>query len=232
MPNNLIIHGGIYHPFAETSAMLAECLAQVGIHSTLTTDVEGALASLADYDLLTVNALRWRMLDHPKYEPFRAEFAMTLSDHGRGAIEAHVARGGGVLALHTACICFGEWPGWGEILGARWDWGRSFHPPEQRVEVRVLVPDHPLCLDIDGFTVEDEIFHHLAATAPLVPLLSARAAPDEPSQALFWARTHGAARVVYDALGHTVASLQHPSHQRLLQRSARWLCRMDAPCAP
>ncbi|MFM8354889.1 MAG: ThuA domain-containing protein [Gammaproteobacteria bacterium] len=231
MPTNLIIHGGIYHPFAETSAVLADALADVGIDSTLTRDVEGGLATLADYDLLTVNALRWRMLDHPKYEPFRAEFAMTLSAAGRRAIEAHVARGGGVLALHTACICFGEWAGWGEILGAHWDWGRSFHPPLQAVAVQVIQPDHALCQGIGDFTVEDEIFHHLAPTTALTPLLAARATTDSAPEPLFWARQHGTARVVYDALGHTLASLTHPSHRRLLQRSARWLCHLDDPCA-
>ena len=97
MRRNLIIHGGIYHPFASTSEVIAGILSDCDIETDMTTDVEAGLAALPDYDLLTVNALRWRMLDHPKYIPFRDRWAMTLSDPGRAAIEQHVARGGAVL---------------------------------------------------------------------------------------------------------------------------------------
>ena len=112
MRRNLIIHGGIYHPFAESAAALADALAECGIASDATEDVEGGLARLAagGYDLLTVHALRWRMLDHEKYAPFRAQYAMTLSAAGRAAIQGFVAAGGAVLALHTAAICFGMEP--------------------------------------------------------------------------------------------------------------------------
>lgn len=226
MRRNLVIHGGIYHPFAESAAALADALAECGIASESTEDVEGGLARLAagGYDLLTVHALRWRMLDHEKYAPFRAQYAMTLSDAGRAAIQGFVAAGGAVLALHTAAICFGEWPGWGEILGARWRWGQSFHPPEQRVHVHVEDGRHPITAGIADFEVDDEIFHDLERTAVLRPLLSARATPESAAQPLLWAREHGRGRVVYDALGHSADSIRHPVHRRILQQSARWLC--------
>jgi type 1 glutamine amidotransferase len=223
---NLVIHGGIYHPFAEAAGELAAALDECGIASELTDDVEGGLARLAagNYDMLTVYALRWRMLDDPKYAPFRAEYAMSLSEAGRNAISGFVARGGSVLALHTATICFGDWPGWGAILGARWKWGQSFHPPEQNVRVHVTDFAHPVTEGLTDFAVDDEIFHDLEPTETLRPLLSARAAPDAPIQPLCWARETGPSRVVYDALGHSATSIRHPSHRRLLQQAARWLC--------
>jgi type 1 glutamine amidotransferase len=226
MRRNLVIHGGIYHPFAESAAALAAALLDCGIESELTDDVEGGLARLAagGYDQLTVYALRWRMLDHEKYAPFRSQYAMTLSEPGRDAIEGFVTGGGALLALHTATICFGEWPGWGEILGARWRWGQSFHPPEQRVHVHVEDGRHPITTGIADFEVDDEIFHDLEPTARWQPLLSARATPESAAQPLLWAREHGAGRVVYDALGHSADSIRHPMHRRILQQSARWLC--------
>ena len=173
--------------------------------------------------MLTVYALRWRMLDHEKYAPFRAEYAMSVSEAGRAALQAFVEEGGALLALHTASICFDDWPGWGEVLGARWRWGQSFHPPPQQAQVHVADAEHPICAGLSDFALEDEVFHDLEHTAANHPLLSASAGPDGRPQPVLWARRHGAGRVVYDALGHTVSSLQHPCHRRLLQQATQWL---------
>jgi hypothetical protein len=85
MARNLIISGGIYHPFDETSAALAGLLEPHGIESTITEDIEGGLATLKDYDLVTLNCIRWRMIQNEKYVPFRDEWAMELSQTGRDA---------------------------------------------------------------------------------------------------------------------------------------------------
>lgn len=234
MARNLILHGGIYHDFAAGAQAIAEALAPLGIRSETETDVERAFARLdaGGIDLLTVYALRWRMLDHEKYEPFRAEYAMSVSPEGRRALEDFVRGGGALLALHTASICFDDWPGWGEVLGARWRWGQSFHPPAQSVRVHVEDADHPVCTGLADFEVEDEIFHDLEPTDAIHALLSARATPGGAPQPMLWARHHGAGRVVYDALGHTVSSISHPSHCRLLQQSAVWLLPATAGGSP
>ncbi|MGA1677746.1 MAG: ThuA domain-containing protein, partial [Pseudomonadales bacterium] len=134
---------------------------------------------------------------------------------------------GALLGLHTAAICFGDWPGWGDILGGRWAWGRSFHPPEQQVEVRVAQGAHSICAGIEDFVVTDEIFHHLEPTAAWHALLTARATPDGAEQSLCWTHEWGAGRVFYDALGHTKSSLLNRSHRQLLAQATRWLLRMD-----
>ena len=61
--------------------------------------------------------------------------AFSLSAAGRTAIDEWHAAGRPILALHTGVICFDDWPGWGELLGGRWDWNRSSHPPLGRVGV-------------------------------------------------------------------------------------------------
>jgi hypothetical protein len=61
---NLIVSGGVGHPFADTSDLLAALLDDAGITSEIVTDVDAALASLGrpgGPGLLTLNALRWRM---------------------------------------------------------------------------------------------------------------------------------------------------------------------------
>ncbi len=61
---NLILTGGIGHPFADAAPALESILAEAGVASTVTDDIEGGLETLEQggFDLLTVYALRWRML--------------------------------------------------------------------------------------------------------------------------------------------------------------------------
>jgi hypothetical protein len=61
---NLILTGGIGHPFADSAAALAECLADVCFRSDVTEDIEAGLETLAsgEYRLATLYALRWSML--------------------------------------------------------------------------------------------------------------------------------------------------------------------------
>lgn len=229
MARNLIITGGIYHPFETAAPALAKLLEPHGVASTVTDDVEAGLASLAraNYDLLTVYALRWRMLGDEKYTPFRARWALSLSAAGRAAIAGHVARGGGLFGLHTASICFDDWPDWRDILGGVWIRGQSGHPPHGRAEVRMLGVDHPLTRSLGDFALDDEVYGNLSLAPGITPLMEAAAA-DGHWQPMLWARQVGPGRVVYDALGHDGASLDHPTHRRIIARAALWaLARPD-----
>ena len=80
--SNLILTGGINHDFVTASNALAEELIKSNIHSEVYSDLPAGLAELdhRSFDLLTVFALRWRMLDDQKYEPFRAEWAYEIKD--------------------------------------------------------------------------------------------------------------------------------------------------------
>ncbi len=91
---------------------------------------------------LVVDALWWTMRDD-RYERWRAEWAYATTPALRAAVERFVADGGGLLALHTASICFDDWPEWGRIVGGAWDWARSSHPPCGVVSPRVIA-DHPV----------------------------------------------------------------------------------------
>ncbi len=229
MNKNLIISGGIFHPFDETSAALAGLFDGLDIRSTITTDLEDALASLGQYDLVTVNCLRWRMIQHDKYIPFREEWAMELSDEGRAALENHVTSGGGLLGLHTASICFDTWPGWKDLLGVAWNWEKSFHPDISDIQVGVAADAHPIVAGLEDFALHDEIYHYLtpAGDAPALLFATAGDGADDGVQPLMWARQVGAGRAVYDSLGHDAASINHPTHARILRRSALWALGRD-----
>lgn len=219
---NLILSGGVAHPFAATSARLAELLAEVGISSTVTEEVDQGLRSLrnAEVDLVTVNALRWRM-QVDRYAHLREEHALSLSDEARRALSEYVHGGGALLAMHTAAICFDDWPEWRGIVGGVWDWERSFHPPLGEIQVDVADEGDPLVAGIDPFRIVDEAYGFLSEEPDIKPLLvSSHSGRSHP---LLWAREVGRGRVVYDALGHDERSLAHPSHREVLRRSAQWL---------
>lgn len=218
---NLIITGGISHPFAAASARLNAMLTEHGIASETTEDVEAGLARVSQggIDLLTIYALRWSMTQHEKYAPNRARWAFALSADGRAAIEAHLARGGGLLGLHTASICFDDWPQWGRLLGGAWVWGRSSHPPHGPVEVRLDARDHPLLHGLEDFALRDEVYGDLELQPGTVPLAHARATGGS-WHPILWEHRIGPGRVVYDALGHDVASLSHPIHHQIVVRAA------------
>ena len=107
---NLILTGGIFHPFDEAASALDQLLIQEGFDSEITQDIEDGLKKLDQdrYDLLTVYTLRWSMQTGEKYEPYRDQWALILSETGRQAIWKFLERGGGILALHTAAICFDD----------------------------------------------------------------------------------------------------------------------------
>jgi hypothetical protein len=218
----LVLTGGPgNHPFATTSKLLAEAIAEGGLTPTVTDDIEAGLAELDGCRLLAVNALRWRMLDD-RYAADRDAWAFTLSDAGREAIERFMAGGGLLLASHTAPICFDGWDAWGDIVGASWVWGTSSHPELGPAQVRVAGGSHPI---VDGipehFEVIDEVYSRMDLRPDVEPLAWGRAYDED--QPLLWAREAAGGRVVYDALGHDERSLTHPAHARILRQAVAWL---------
>lgn len=219
---NLLLTGGYFHSFDETAPLLAEELAAGGVESEITDDLDEGLARLADgpaYDLVTVYALRWRML-HPRFADDRDEWAFWLSEEGRWALRDHLVRGGGLLAVHTAAICFDDWPEWPEIVGAAWNWERSTHPPPRPLRIDVATDEHPIVAGIEGFEVEDEVYSFLDWQPDAVPLMTSTYR--DVAQPLLAAREVRGGRVVYDALGHGKPSIGEPTHATILRRAALW----------
>ncbi len=228
---NLILSGGPTHAFAVTSAAVVGLLSSEGVDSTVVDDPHEAIERLADpgrtWDLVTVNALRWSM-GADRYAALREEWACTLDVAEAEVLVGHVRRGGGLLALHTAVICFDTQPAWRDLVGAAWDWDRSSHPPLGEVDVTVTDAGdrHPLTAGIGSFAIPDEAYGFLDEEPDITPLLTAaHGGRDHP---LLWAREVGAGRVVTDLLGHDESSFSHPTHAEILRRASRWAVRTGA----
>lgn len=226
---NLVVSGGPGHEFDVTSSALASLFDEQGIASTIVTDPHDAVAILRDaeagtgapVDLLTINALRWRM-DQDRYADQRGAHAVALEPEDLAAVDRFVRRDGGLLALHTAVISFDADPTWHALCGASWRWDRSSHPPFGPVEVDVTDAGriHEITHGIGRFIVEDEAYGFLDEVDGLQPLLvSSHGGRAHP---LLWARSVGGGRVVTDLLGHGVESIEHPVHRTILARAAIW----------
>lgn len=233
MPSNLVISGGPGHDFAGTTAALVEALDEVGVRSSVFEDPHEAFAALVTpgiaWDLVTVNALWWRM-DVDRYAAQRSRWAFQARDDELDALLAHVTTGGGLLACHTAVICFDGDPRWAACTGATWNWERSSHPPlgPTMVEPTEAGRRHPIARGLDAFTTTDEVYGHLDALGDVVPLLTSH--HDGVHHPLLWARTVGAGRAVTNLLGHDRGAVAHPAHRTIVQRAACWAT--DATTTP
>jgi type 1 glutamine amidotransferase len=227
----VVLSGGLTHDFPATTACLEALLDEAGfdvdVH-TGTAGVDSSLEALPGAALLVVNALRWSMTGPgtpDRYRERAAEEGASPSPAAREALAAHLAGGGGVLGMHTASICFDDWPEWGDALGGHWEWGHSHHPP-LGPEVAVTVGSaHPLVDGVDDFTIVDEVYGDLRTREVTGLLHAATPGTDGPARPLLWAREHGGGRVVYDALGHHPPSYEVPAHREIVRRALRWTTR-------
>lgn len=218
---NVMLIGGIYHPFEEAAPVLAELFAELGIQSVITADVDEAVAELETADMFTLYALRWQMLNDEKYAPFLREWAFELSEAHADTIQDFVEDGGAMLGLHTASICFDTWYEFPRLLGGAWRWGETFHPPVGEVEVRTASA-HPATKDLDAFTLRDEVYHALAIETNSQVLLEGRV-PGGDWQPISWAHEVESGRVLYSALAHDKASLECAQHAQFLKQAVTWL---------
>jgi type 1 glutamine amidotransferase len=219
--DNVLVTGGWAHPYLQAGPALVQTLDEVGVRSTVVTDLDVAGTRIElGCDLVTVNACRFRMLDERYSSDQRSEFAAEAPARLRAAIEAHLAPGRPLLALHTAPICFDDWPDWGVLLGGRWVWGESYHPPVDTLRVRP-VGDHPIVAGVSPFTIVDERYSSLDVSNTVHILAVAES--DEGDHPVSWVHTVGSARVAVDLLGHDHRSYEARDHRLLLHRIVRWL---------
>jgi uncharacterized protein len=195
--------------------------AHLGYEPTVVDDPAHAVAPVvAGVDLVVVHTCRFLMLDARYTEAQRAEFRYHTPEPVRAALVSHVAAGRPLLALHTAPLCFDDWPEWAGLVGARWDWERSNHPPPGEFVVRPT--DHPVVAGLEPFTVIDELYRFVepAAGAEVVATAVDAEGVTHPTA---WLQHAGPARVAYDSLGHDERSLRNEAHRALLARLLAWL---------
>jgi uncharacterized protein len=218
VPDAVVVSGaGPYldpwHDFPATSGRLAAILRDLGLAVEVTEEVEDALAHPGSARLVVVN------IGNP-VDP-RPSDAMEAAAQG---LLDHLAAGGALLGVHSSA---GSLPGmrqWPDILGGRWVRGTSMHPPMDDFTVHVTDADHPVTHGMTDFPTHDERYSYLE-TRPDATILAEHEL-ESRSHPLVWVCEHGAGRVVYNALGHSVRGYESSGQIELLRRSVRWLTRM------
>lgn len=203
-----------WHPFADTSARLAELLRETGLEVEVSEDVDARMAGLTteDPDLLVLNLGDPALTGSPD-EP--------AERRGRDGLLAYLARGRPLLVSHVTSTSLRGIPEWEGILGAVWVRGTSFHPDYGLARIHVHPEVHEIATGLRDFAVEDERYTDLRVQPDVVALAShTHEGREHP---LVWARTYGGARIVYDALGHDTASYEAETHREILRRAVRWL---------
>ena len=247
MARVLVASGGptYAHDHGATAVTITSLLTAAG-HDVVTTtshfrQLPDALRSY-DPDVIVMHALWWRMLAD-RYADIRDEWAYESTPSVRKALGEFVQNGGGLVALHTATICFDDWPGWGEIVGGHWNWDRSFHPllGPVRVEVGgvevggVVVGDgeaeHEITAGLRAYETVDEVYAHLDLQPGIVPLAYG-VHPDGSRHPVLWARTFGSGRVAHFGLGHDSASLTNETTAQILRRCVTWAVRSSEASLP
>jgi hypothetical protein len=209
MSRVLIFSGGgdyvdPWHPFAETSARVAEILRAAGHEVTVVDTLTALQTGLADADVLVVNAG-----GGPEPHPRDAELA--------GILQAY---DGPLVALHVASTLLPEFEMWEHALGGRWVRGQSMHPPRGPLALRA-VSRHPIVDALDSSETYDEGYSWLRI-APSSEVLLVHDL-EGGSQGMCWIAEVDGRRVAYDGLGHDLEAYEAPVAVALLERLVTWV---------
>ena len=203
-----------WHPYTRTSPLLAEILEADGWDAVIDHDVDHALAHLEGTDLLVVNA----------GDPWRDGGEKGSAAGADEGLEAAIARGIGIVAIHAALSSLRDYPRWREAIGGEWDPSTSWHPEISDFVLRTTDTHHPVTRGMPPVEVYDERYSDLVVDDG-VRVLGVHDL-DDVAHPVVWAR-ETPTRAVVSALGHDERTYASTSHRELLRRAARWAARID-----
>jgi len=221
LEHQVILSGGINHVFEESSSVLETLGRSHGFisHHVRHPDQAFELLKTEAIKLFTVNALFWEMHGE-KYDPHREQWYFAISDQQQEILQTFVSRGGRLLGLHTASICFSNCPDWSNHLGGHWEWTASFHPPPEPLEITPTPEGERMGLK--AFTTIDEQYCSLHLAEGTVPLMTATSRAGV-TETVVWCRQVGRFKSVYSALGHDARAMMNQVTSGLLPRLVEWL---------
>lgn len=160
----------------------------------------------------------------------------TIAPDERARLDAFLARGGGIVAIHDA-VC-GADPQWFKtIIGGAWEHGHSkWH--EGLVDVYVTDGEHPITRGAQNWRFDDEIYTDLHLVPEARVLLRGFHSVFEMSPQM-WVleKAHASAdgavaatpyRAFVSIQGHNWTSFEHPAWRALLLRGIAWAGKREA----
>lgn len=207
MPRVVLFSGGgdytdPWHPFAETSAIVAGLLRDEGLDVTVVDRVD-ALEPTLPADLMVVNA------------------GSGLEPHPLDARLAHILTGArGLIALHVAAALLPDHPEWEDLLGGRWVRGVTMHPERGPLRLRA-VGDDPLTAALASIQTIDEAYCRLRVKEESRVLYAHE--HDGAQHPVVWTAEQQGRRVAYSALGHDAEAYDSAEVRESVRRLARWV---------
>lgn len=202
-----------WHPFPETSARIADILAEIGLDTDVVPTTPEAVAGLDEMHLLVVDAGGGNAVDGP--DPEWADAYARL--------EALLAGGVSLLGIHAGANTFTDLPAYRAALGGRWVPGLSFHP-ERGAATWQPIGHHPIVAGLGPLTSHDDERYSALEVAPGGTALLTHV-EEGITHLSGWAREDDRGRAVYDSLGHHGPSYDAPDRAELLRREVAWLLR-------
>ncbi|WP_065571525.1 ThuA domain-containing protein [Microbacterium oleivorans] len=207
MSRVLVFSGGTdyadpWHPFAETSAIVADVLREEG-DATVVDTLEDLAARIDAADLLAINA-GGGTAPHP----LDARLAEIL-----------VRYSGPLLALHVAATLLPEHAAWEARLGGRWVRDVTFHPERGPLRVRAVSAS---VADLTALDTVDEAYTALRVS-PEAEVLLVHDDANGVAHPLAWTHENNGCRAAYSALGHDAEAYASPLAPEIVRRLTRWL---------
>lgn len=152
------------------------------------------------------------------------------------AVVAWVREGGAFIGIHSASNTYQRHPGYGEMLGARYDrrpW-RTAASPQTRVRIKVDAPRHPAVQSFPSvFEFADDIYQFkdfdrgkftllLSLDPASLDLTEPKLNRDDTVFPMAWSKSYGRGRVFYTALGDWEPTWSDPRYREHLVAGIRW----------
>jgi type 1 glutamine amidotransferase len=207
---------GVHGVLGQASTGLAQLAEGAGLRPVVVDDVR----HLDPTDLASAAVLALFTIGETPFSPAQREALATSWRAGDL----------GVLGVHSATDACHTWPGYGPIIGARFDG----HPWTQDFRIDVADPDHPATAHLGPvWQWHDEIYlfrdlrpdaHVLLTLADdQVDLAAPGGRVPECGFPLAWCHTEEAGRTFYSALGHFPGAWETPAYLRHLAGGLAWL---------
>jgi type 1 glutamine amidotransferase len=178
------------------------------------------LAMAADTKVTTAN-------DWPEAADLQTADVLVFYQQGRWtpdrarAIDAFLARGGGLVYIHYAVDGGKDAPGFAQRIGVAWQGGRSrFRHGPLDLDFRPG-KGHPIARNFDKVHFHDESYWALVGDVSKVRLL-ATGVEEGREQPLFWALEPSCGRVFVSIPGHFAWTFDDPLFRTLLLRGIAW----------
>ena len=158
-----------------------------------------------------------------------------ISDEAKKDFVDRLNDGKGLVVVHHSIGSYQKWPEYSKIIGARYylekttvdgvEKARSAYKHGMHFKIHVVDPNHPVTRGVTDFEIHDETYNLFDVAKDVHPLLTTE--EPESNRIIGWAKTYGAARVVYLQSGHDHFAYENPSYQQILKQAIRWAGKRD-----